>query len=101
MKKLILSAVALSFMIVGISTALPVQTRPARAVASEKDTNPPDPYRPSFDTWGNKWSYDGKLIKAQCPNVPDPISGKDNPECKITKPKPAPAKKSVQCRGQL
>ncbi len=77
-----------------------VITTPTEPVkASEKEIIQSDPYRPTFDTWGNQWSYDGKLINAQCPNVPDPISHKDNPQCKpVKKPVPKPTNnKSVQC----
>jgi hypothetical protein len=48
---------------------------------TQKDQTPPDPNRPSYDLWGNEWTATGTLIHATCPNVKDPISGKDNPEC--------------------
>lgn len=99
MKTPILATIAASLAIVTILTALPAQTRTQPAVASDKELIQSDPYRPSFDMWGNQWSYDGKLMHAACPNVPDPISHKDNPECKaVKKPAPKPvANKSVQC----
>lgn len=50
-------------------------------VQSQKDPTPPDPNRPYYDGWGNEFSYDGTLMHANCPNVPDPITGKDNPYC--------------------
>lgn len=93
----IIAVLALVIFITGVGMALPAQTRTQPAYANEKDPAPPNPYRPSFDMWGNQWSYDGKLLHAVCPNVPDPITGKDNPECKVVKkPAPKPTTKSVQ-----
>lgn len=40
-----------------------------------------DPNRPYYDGWGNEFAYDGTLMHAACPNVPDPISGKNNSYC--------------------
>lgn len=102
MKKSIIAALTASLLINAVLFILPAQTRtqPASAAqTSEKEISLPDPYRPSYDLWGNQWSYDGKLLHAVCPNVPDPISGKDNPECpkpKKAAPKPV-TNKSVQC----
>ena len=55
----------------------------AYALASDKCTDNclPNPDRNYFDAWGNEFDYQGNLIHAVCPNAPDPISGKDNPEC--------------------
>lgn len=57
----------------GVCESNPTQT--------QKDQTPTDPNRPSYDLWGNEWTATGTLIHATCPNVKDPISGKDNPEC--------------------
>ena len=67
---------------------------------------PQNPDRPSYDLWGNKWSYNGKLLKVgKCPYI-DPISKSPNPYCPhkksipaqtTTKPKP---NKINQCGGK-
>lgn len=62
---------------VGNSGIQPCVSDPTKA----KDPCPPDPNRPYYDMWGNKFDYMGNLIWAACPNQPDPITGKDNPYC--------------------
>lgn len=102
MKKSLIAAVIVGSVAANVITPILFNTQPQPAIEAQngKDIIQSDPYRPSFDIWGNEWSYDGKLIHAACPNVPDPISGKDNPECKkkLTKPATQPiTNKSVQC----
>ncbi len=48
--------------------------------ATSKSTEPPDPNRPTYDVWGNKFTYNGKLLKVSAECV-DPISHKHNPYC--------------------
>ena len=74
-----------------IVAGLPSNCQPTQVPADyeecQKDTtgkcytNCTDPNRPSYDLWGNEWDYIGNLIHATCPNVADPISKQDNPEC--------------------
>lgn len=94
MKTPILVTVAICLALLTIFTDWTPEKPVQRAAASEKTLIQPDPYRPYYDMWGNKWSYDGILIKAACPNKPDPITHKDNPECPV--PLPKITNKSVQ-----
>lgn len=49
--------------------------------SSDKSSTVPDPNRPYYDQWGNEFSWQGDLMKAACPNKPDPITGQDNQYC--------------------
>lgn len=92
--KAILGALGLAIAILGITSALPAQTRPQPASASQtsyKDQTPPNPNRPQYDLWGNEWTATGQLMRASCPNKPDPISHRDNPQCGC----PAPTSQGV------
>ena len=92
--KPILSALAVALLITGVIALLPAQSRPqpaSAAATSEKDPTPPDPNRPYYDQWGNKFQWDGVLLDAACPNVPDTTSGQDNPKCVC----PAPTAKGA------
>lgn len=84
LRNILLAGLSAGILAVGINTVLPVQAQPKPAnvsQASDKDPTPPNPNRPYFDMWGNKFTYDGQLITAACPNVPDPITHQDNPKC--------------------
>jgi hypothetical protein len=66
---------------VGAFTYMYIGTNPVHALSDKCYSECTDPNRPSFDQWGNEFDYMGNLIHAACPNVPDPISGQDNPKC--------------------
>lgn len=88
LNKLLASALIVQLLILGGLVLAPHQAQSQLVSANQKDPTPPDPNRPYYDLWGNQFSYDGKLLHAACPNVPDPISGKGNPYCA---PQPEPA----------
>ncbi|TAL08202.1 MAG: hypothetical protein EPO02_13525 [Nitrospirae bacterium] len=58
---------------------------PSVHALSEKDPTPPDPNRPYYDIYSNKFSFDGKLLHANCPDT-DPITHQNNPYCPSTEP---------------
>lgn len=97
--KPILGTLAVALLLTGVIGLAAMQAPPQQANAagtSEKDPTPPDPNRPYYDQWGNKYQYDGVLLDAACPNVPDSTSGQDNPKCVC----PAPnAKGAYHVRG--
>jgi hypothetical protein len=79
-RNLVILVTAVFMFVVG--TVFSLQTKPTVQATSDKCySNCTDPNAPTYDLWGNEWSATGTLIHATCPNVPDPISGKDNPEC--------------------
>lgn len=54
---------------------------PTLVPSSDKTISLPDPNRPYFDMWGNKFDYMGNLIYiGNCPYI-DPISNEPNPYC--------------------
>jgi hypothetical protein len=104
MKSKLLSVVLIvAFLLISLSTLLPVNTRPMAANAaqvSDKDpSNLPDPNRPSYDMWGNKFSYDGVLLETGACPYSDPITGQANPYCPAA-PTVAPEAAPQLCEGK-
>jgi hypothetical protein len=101
--KTILAVSSLAILLVGLGTILPVNTRPMAANAaqvSDKDlSNLPDPNRPSYDMWGNKFSYDGVLLETGTCPYSDPITGQANPLCPAA-PTVAPEAAPQLCEGK-
>jgi hypothetical protein len=78
--KLFLAVALVTALNLGVGFILPVHVSPD-TVAAEKDPSPPNPDRPYYDGFGNQFKFDGTLMHATCPNVPDSVTGQNNPEC--------------------
>lgn len=111
MKRLILSALGIAILAVGISTALPVQTRPQPATASQQE-----PFDHSNCQYPDRWSNPVDGCDNSDPAVPECIKGFSTKAAEdaciaafvaeheqpalVETVTPAPSQESAQCGGK-